>query len=304
MGTASVSAVRPTWPCKELVTERACQQQRAPVDYHKHANAGQLEERKLREIAHSRVGRSILQGYERDSDTNPAEEPPNIKYYSVAQSSEEYFFEWLRQRCKGVKALDYCCGSGKNGIFMAKCGADVIGIDISPDGIEKVRLNARQEGVTPNCIFRVMDGEAMDFQDNTFDLIVESGALHHLDFQRAVSELRRVVKPSGEILCIEALRHNPFIHLYRMKTMYLRTQWDVEHILGVEHLDMARNYFGEVSVKFFHLFVLAAVPFRKTRIFTPLRQFLTRVDETILRKPIIGKYAWIMIFTLSKPKKV
>src|SRR5438128_7990562 len=66
MGTASVSAVRPTWPCKELVTERACQQQRAPVDYHKHANAGQLEERKLREIAHSRVGRSILQGYERD----------------------------------------------------------------------------------------------------------------------------------------------------------------------------------------------------------------------------------------------
>ena len=162
----------------------------------------------------------------------------------------------------------------------------------------------RKEGVTPNCIFRVMDGEAMDFQDNTFDLIVESGALHHLDFQRAVSELRRVVKPSGEILCIEALRHNPFIHLYRMRTMHLRTQWDAEHILGVEHFEMARNYFGEVSAKFFHLFVLAAVPFRKTRIFTPLRQFLTRVDETILRKPIIGKYAWIMIFTLSKPKKV
>src|SRR2546427_8329814 len=244
MGTASVSAVRPTWPCKELVTERACQQQRAPVDYHKHTNAGQLEERKLREIARSRVGRSILQGYERDSDTNPAEEPPNIKYYSVAQSSEEYFFEWLRQRCKGIKALDYCCGSGKNGIFMAKCGADVIGIDISPDGIEKVSLNARQEGVTPNCIFRVMDREAMEFQDNTFDLIVESGALHHLDFQRAVSELRRVVKPSGEILCIEALRDNPFIQLYRMRTMHMRTQWDAALKLGVELFGHGRDYVG------------------------------------------------------------
>src|SRR5207245_10025717 len=151
-----------------------------------HIKSSQLEERKLRETANSRVGRSILQGYERDSDTNPAEEPPNIKYYSVAQSSEEYFFEWLRQRCKGVKALDYCCGSGKNGIFMAKCGADVIGIDISPDGIEKVSLNARQEGVTPDCMFRVMDGEAMAFQDNTFDLIIESVSLHNLAFQISV----------------------------------------------------------------------------------------------------------------------
>jgi len=48
---------------------------------------------------------------------------------------------------------------------------------------------------------------------------------------------------------------------------------------------------------------LAAVPFRKTRVFKPLRSLLEAVDNTILKSPFIGKYAWIMVFTLAKPKK-
>ena len=281
---------------------------------------GSLEERKLKEIEHSRVRRSILRGYERVSDTNPQEEAPrlkelirdeeafnrhfsNTKFYSVAIRSEEYYKNWLRQRCPGARTLDYCCGNGENAIFMARCGADVVGVDISPEGIENARQNAAEEGVDATCKFEVMDGEAMAFPDDTFDVIIAYGALHHLDFDNAMSELSRVLKPGGEMIAIEALRHNPIFHLYRKMTMHLRTEWEVEHILTVGHLRRSRQHFDKVEARFFHLAVLAAVPFRKTVIFRPLRRFLDRIDEALLRPEAIGKYGWIMVFTLGKPHK-
>jgi ubiquinone/menaquinone biosynthesis C-methylase UbiE len=279
-----------------------------------------LEDRKLKEIEHSRRRRSILQGYERQSDTNVADEATeletlvrdreafeehfsNMKFYSVAKESEQYLHDWLRTRCHGTRTLDYCCGNGENALFMAKAGADATGIDISPEGIENCRQNAITEGVKDKAEFLVMDGEALDFPDNSFDVIAEYGALHHLDYDRAMLELRRVIKPGGEIICVEALRHNPLIHFYRKRTPNLRTAWEVDHILSVSHLARAREYFGKVEVKFFHLAVLAAVPFRKTKMFGPLRGVLEKIDSVLLSNQLIGKYAWIMVFTLANPRK-
>ena len=188
-------------------------------------------------------------------------------------------------------------------VYAAQCGAEVIGIDISPEGVENANLNAKQAGVDDHCRFEVMDGENMTFPDNTFDLAVEYGALHHVDLDKAMIELNRVLKPDGEMICAEALRHNPLIHWYRKRTPHLRTKWEVEHILGVESLAVAGKYFHNIDVKFFHLAVLAAVPFRETRFFKPMRALLDKVDSLLLRSETIGKHGWIMIFTMSNPKK-
>ena len=105
------------------------------------------------------------------------------------------------------------------------------------------------------------------------------------------------------MVCVEALRHNPLLHAYRRRTPHLRTEWEVEHILGVESLDVVRRYFGDVQVRFFHLAVLAAVPFRKTIMFRPLRRMLEMVDDMLLRRQAIGRYGWIMVFVMSNPRK-
>lgn len=280
-----------------------------------------LEERKLKEIEHSRKRRSILQGFERHSDTNKSGSIENLesmildkdafdhnfsnmKFYSIADKSEEFQHGWLKERCKpGITALDFGCGNGENGIYAAQCGAEVVGIDISPEGVENANLNARQAVVDDHCRFEVMDGENMTFPDNTFDLAVEYGVLHHVDIDKAMVELNRVIKPDGEMICTEALRHNPIFHWYRKKTPQLRTQWEAEHILGVESLAIARKYFHNINVKFFHLAVFAAVPFRKTRFFEPMRAFLAKIDGMLLRKEVIGKYGWIMVFSMSMPRK-
>jgi ubiquinone/menaquinone biosynthesis C-methylase UbiE len=282
---------------------------------------GNLEERKLKEIEHSRRRRKILQGFERHSDTNESDEANNLdyvildkdafdynfsnmKFYSITNKSEEYQYGWLEKRCApGIKVLDFGCGNGENGIYAARCGAEVTGIDISPEGVANANLNARQAGVDEHCKFEVMDGEYMAFADNTFDLAVEYGVLHHVDLDKAMAELNRILKPDGEMICIEALKHNPVIHWYRKKTPHLRTHWETEHILGIEDLKIVRKYFQKVDATFFHLAVLMAVPFRKTRFFKPARSFLNKVDSILLRSERIGKYGWIMIFTVSEPKK-
>jgi ubiquinone/menaquinone biosynthesis C-methylase UbiE len=280
-----------------------------------------LEKRKIKEIEHSRLRRSILQGFERVSDTNTNESPENLdnlisnkelfkkhfsnmKFYSITKLSEDFKWNWLKKRCKkDVRVLDFGCGNGENGIFAAQCGSNVTGIDISPEGVENANLNAKKFKLDQHCKFLVMDGEKMSFPENTFDLAVEYGVLHHVDLDKAMSELSRVLKPEGEMICIEALRHNPLIHLYRRMTPHLRTKWEFEHILSVDDLNVVKKHFGKVEVNFFHLTSLLAVPFRKTPIFCALRKFLDKIDKKILGNKFLGKYGWIMIFTISRPIK-
>ena len=280
-----------------------------------------LEERKLKEIEHSRTRREVLQGFERLADTHAAAQVQdldelvrdkgkfdfyfsNMKYYSIAVKSEDYKHSWLEQRCAPEKRiLDFACGNGENGIFAANCGAECVGIDISPEGVANANGNAARLNVAERCRFLVMDGENMTFEDNHFDLGVEYGALHHVELDKALSELARVLKPGGEMICVEALRHNPLIHWYRRRTPHLRTEWEVDHILGVESLDVMRKYFGIVNVRFFHLTSLALVPFRKARLFPKLLRIFDAVDRVLLANRFIGKFAWIMVVELGQPRK-
>ena len=280
-----------------------------------------MEERKLKEIEHSKKRREILQGFERVSDTHSSQEAENLenlikdkelfdkhfsnmKYYSVTKLSEDFKFNWLKDRCaEGKKVLDFACGNGENGIFASQQGSECIGIDISPEGVDNSNENAKSIGVSEICKFLVMDGENMTFEDNSFDLGVEYGALHHVDLDKALSELSRVLKKDGEMICIEALRHNPLIHWYRKKTPHLRTEWEVEHILGVESLKVMEKYFEKVDVNFFHLTALILVPLRKSFIFPMLLPFFNFLDKLILSNRFIGKYGWIMSVELSSPKK-
>ena len=277
-----------------------------------------LEERKVREIEHSDHRRRIVRAYEYYTDASPDEVEEkyieekkgfehhfsNMKFYSITRSSFSHRDALLFDGINGAVALDYCCGSGEVAIEMAKRGASrVVGIDISPVAIENARELAKSAGVEEVCEFTIMDAEHTTFADGTFDLIHEYGALHHLDLTAAYAELSRILKQGGKVICTEALRHNPLFHWYRKRTPHLRTQWEAEHILRVDDVGYARKYFSEVKVNFFHLSVLAAVPFRKTPVFRPLCRILDRIDHILLRKQGIGKYGWIMIFSAKGPKK-
>ena len=227
----------------------------------------------------------------------------NRKFYSIAGKGYRFQENWLKERCQGKKVLVLGCGEGAESFFLAKNGAEVIGIDISERSISNAEQNAIREGVADKTTFLVMDAESLKLKDNTFDIITASGMIHHIDFSKVLPEMLRVIKPNGEIICIEPLKYNPIFQLYRKLTPHLRTKWEAGHILGRKEIFMPKKYFDKVELHFFHLAVFLAVPFRNTPVFNRLLSFLEAIDLVILKFPLIEWLAWQVVFILSDPKK-
>ncbi len=224
----------------------------------------------------------------------------NRKWYCITRRSQDFARDYLRQHSPGAKALDYACGDGLFAFQMAEAGADVVGIDISPVSVSNAAREAETRGMSAK--FAVMDCENLEFPDNTFDLINVSGVLHHLDVKRAYSEMARVLKPSGTVICVEALRHNPIFQAYRMLTPHLRTSYEARHILRRKDVLAARECFNQIEWHFFHLASMAAVPFRNSRAFGPVLSSLEIVDSALLTISPFRWWAWQIGFVLSKPK--
>lgn len=227
----------------------------------------------------------------------------NKKFYAITRKSTSFVSNILKRNCKNKKALDYCCGNGSNTIFLAKQGAQAVGIDISPISIANCKKKAIEAGVEKNTNFLVMDAENLEFAENYFYMIFCSGVLHHLDIKKAFSELSRVLKPEGKIICQEPLIYNPVFQYYRKKTPHLRTKWETEHILSKKDIELAKQYFDKVEIKFFHLAALAAVPFRNLPGFHFILTLLEKIDAVLLRLPLIKWLSWQMVFILSQPQK-
>ena len=252
-----------------------------------------------------KIGEVELHDHLRGDYVDDEKYQANNKFYSISESNRNYIRKWILDRYKGKRILDYCCGNGGFTVWLAENCTHAHGIDISPISIESAKKRAHLRGAEGKIDFYVMDAEATDFPKSSFDLVVVNGVLHHLDLNRAYQELSRILKPNGEVICTEALRHNIFINLYRKMTPHLRSPWEVEHILGRKEIKMAEDYFDRVKIlKFYHLFTIASVPFRNLPIFEPFRRILQAVDSVVLRIPMIKWQAWMVVFVLSHPKNL
>jgi ubiquinone/menaquinone biosynthesis C-methylase UbiE len=99
----------------------------------------------------------------------------------------------------GMRFLDVAAGSGALSIPAARLGAQVLATDQSPVMLDLLRARARQEGLTIET--RVMDGHALDLDDNSFDMVgSQFGVMLFPDMPKGISEMVRVVKPGGRVL--------------------------------------------------------------------------------------------------------
>jgi ubiquinone/menaquinone biosynthesis C-methylase UbiE len=222
------------------------------------------------------------------------------EFYAVVRGSRAFYENYLAVRCPGKKTLEYGCGPGSYALFLAERGARVTGIDISPVAIEQAREHAKRQNLRA-IEFRIMDAEALEFDNDSFDLVCGTGILHHLDLDRAFSEIARVLRSSGSAIFIEPLGHNPLINLYRKRTPDLRTA--DEHPLLMNDLRRARDFFDRVEIHPYGLLTLAAIPLRKMPGFRLLLSVLEKLDSFVFRLlPFTRKYAWQAVLLLSGPR--
>jgi SAM-dependent methyltransferase len=111
----------------------------------------------------------------------------------------------------GMEILELGCGTGYFSKEFVKTGANITAIDISPDllSIAKKEITAR------NVTFAVENAYGTNFVNEQFDLIVGSSVLHHLNIDKALPELYRLLKPGGKIVFTEPNMLNPQIFIER-----------------------------------------------------------------------------------------
>lgn len=99
----------------------------------------------------------------------------------------------------GMRFLDVAAGSGALSIPAARLGAQVLATDISPAMLERLEQRARDEGLSVET--RVMDGHALELDDDAFDMVgSQFGVMLFPDMPKGIGEMARVLKPGGRVL--------------------------------------------------------------------------------------------------------
>jgi SAM-dependent methyltransferase len=102
---------------------------------------------------------------------------------------------------EGSRVLDVAAGAGDQSLQAAERvgpAGRVLATDISPRILELAAANARAAGLRLET--RVMDGEALDVPDGSFDAVISRvGLIYFPDQQRALAGMKRALRPGGRL---------------------------------------------------------------------------------------------------------
>lgn len=158
-----------------------------------------------------------------------------IHYDRIAASYEAHYSDESSQRYRarfiydpmlagldlsGKRVLEAMCGSGQTTDYLLSKGAQVTGLDISPEEIAAFRRRwPACEAVAASMLDSGLPGDS-------FDAVVVVGGLHHLHpgMNEAVREIHRILKPGGHFCFAEphsrALPDLVRRHWYRRDSLF------------------------------------------------------------------------------------
>ena len=109
---------------------------------------------------------------------------------------------------KGKRVLDIGCGIGGPALEIAEVhGAEVVGIDLESSLIRRACQSAKNKGLQDKCKFYTVEAGLLDFPDNSFDIVVTSGAMTQTTEKLAIfEECFRVLFPGGYLTSYDWMR--------------------------------------------------------------------------------------------------
>ncbi len=127
------------------------------------------------------------------------EDIPESSIESFAGTGNPFSLDELRP---GEKVVDVGCGAGIDSLIAAGMvgpAGRVVGVDMSPDMLEKARQAAKEVG-RGNVEFREGYGEELPVEDGWADVVISNGVLNLMpDKGAALEEMYRVLAPDGRL---------------------------------------------------------------------------------------------------------
>jgi tellurite methyltransferase len=131
------------------------------------------------------------------------------------------------------RALDIACGKGRNALFLAEQGLDIVAIDISPVALEEGQRRAQEKLLTIS--WQQADLEQIRLPENSFDLVINFNYLQ----RSLIPQLKAALKIGGHVIfetyLIDQqaighpknpdylLAHNELVDLFReLRVLYYR----------------------------------------------------------------------------------
>ncbi len=97
----------------------------------------------------------------------------------------------------GERVLDVAAGTGLVTLAAAKLGVEVLGTDFAQGMVEQLRERVTEAQLT-NVKAEVMDGQALDIPDESFDAVFSNfGVIFFPEPERGFKEMHRVLRPGG-----------------------------------------------------------------------------------------------------------
>lgn len=167
--------------------------------------------------------------------------------------NKEFIFKSLGN-LQSKTVLDFGCGEGQLGVQMGLLGARVSGVDISPELIDLARRRAEMDHVDDRVDFLARDILESAPADESFDFVVCTDALHHVDLARVVPILCRCLKPGGKLIAKEPISLSRSFQAARDRLPIRTVASPGDRQLTDEELAEIRRPFHKSEITYFNLF--------------------------------------------------
>jgi len=143
--------------------------------------------------------------------------PAVLRRYAAARGlyPKEFCFKLLGDP-RGKKVLDVGCGDGGDAVILAKLGAKVVGLDVSPRSIALAKRRAGLDGVADRVSF-ICAPLGVELPETGFDVIWIDNVLHHVldELDAVLKSLFRAARPGAQVICAEPMNLNPTLRRIR-----------------------------------------------------------------------------------------
>jgi ubiquinone/menaquinone biosynthesis C-methylase UbiE len=237
-------------------------------------------------------------------------------YFEACTAPENRFILKQLGDLRGKYLLDLGCGAGENSVYFATKGARCVAADYSPGMVDVALKLAAANQVEVEG--KVVNAMAIDFPDNTFDIVYASNLLHHIpDPRLAIQEMHRVLKPGGKACFWDPLKHNPVINVYRRIATKVRTEDETP--LDINIINFVRSRFAQTRYDTFWLatlwiflrfYLIEKVNPNEERYWkkiilehdrlTPDYQRLENADQVLKKLPLMKRFAWNLAVVATK----
>ncbi|MCG3133995.1 MAG: hypothetical protein HMLKMBBP_01264 [Planctomycetes bacterium] len=228
---------------------------------------------------------------------------PRSRFYYLSEPAFDRYHDALRT-LEGKDVLVVGCSADAIPAWLMQT-ARVTGVDIADEAVGRMNGWIAEQGLGRTCRALVMNGEDLTFPDRSFDAIVCSGVLHHLDTAKAAASWARCLRPGGRVIMLEPMAWNPVVALYRFATPSMRTP--DEHPLVPRDFRILARSFATTRVEAHAITTLASVAF--TYVGDPFRlsrrtmRPLAALDRLLLRLcPPLRYVAWTAYVECGGPK--